>query len=110
GVDPERAAPRRSPAAAAGGQLGGGGGGGGWTTYAQLYWWEGPHGSRVLHWRSDQYAGGSRFGFDVDAAEMGRRLSDWLLTHPVFLSPGYPYDIALLSGATGDNALLDERV
>src|SRR5213076_2486214 len=70
----------------------------------------GPDGSRVLHWRSDQYADGSRFGFDVDAAEMGRRLSDWLLTHPVFLSPGYPYDIALLSGATGDNGLLDERV
>src|SRR3989442_5190586 len=41
---------------------------------------------------------------------MGRRLSDWLLTHPVFLSPAYPYDVALLCGATGDNALLDERV
>src|SRR6185312_4004661 len=44
------------------------------------------------------------------AAQLGRRLSDWLLTHPVFLSPGYPYDVALLSGATGDNGLLDERV
>src|SRR5256714_14491897 len=41
---------------------------------------------------------------------MGRRLSDWLLTHPVFLSPAYPYDVALLCGATGDNALLDECV
>src|SRR5437879_3035293 len=41
---------------------------------------------------------------------MGRRLSDWLLTYPVFLSPAYPYDVALLCGATGDNALLDERV
>src|SRR5438034_5846350 len=105
GVNPERAAPLLSPAAATRAQLSGA-----WTTYPQLYWWEGPDGSRVLHWRSDQYADGSRFGFDVDAAEMGRRLSDWLLTRPVFLSPGYPYDIALLSGATGDNGLLDERV
>jgi len=106
GVNPERAAPLLSPADAARAQLGGSE----WTTYPQLYWWEGPDGSRVLHWRADQYADGPRFGFDVGPAEMGRRLSDWLLTHPVFLSPGYPYDVALLSGATGDNALLDERV
>jgi len=105
-VNPERAAPLLSPADAARAQLGGGD----WTTYPQLYWWEGPDGSRVLHWRADQYADGLGFGFDVGAAEMGRRLSDWLLTHPVFLSPGYPYDVALLSGATGDNGLLDERV
>src|SRR2546429_9429516 len=84
--------------------------GGDWTTYPQLYWWEGPDGSRVLHWRADRYADGPRFGFDVGPAEMGRRLSDWLLTHPVFLSPGYPYDVALLCGATGDNGLLDEQV
>jgi len=105
-VNPERAAPLLSPAEAARAQLGGGD----WMTYPQLYWWEGPDGSRVLHWRADQYADGLRFGFDVGAAEMGRRLSDWLLTHPVFLSSGYPYDVALLSGATGDNGLLDERV
>jgi alpha-mannosidase len=105
-VNPERAAPLLSPADAVRAQLGGGE----WTTYPQLYWWEGPDGSRVLHWRADQYADGLRFGFDVGPAEMGRRLSDWLLTHPVFLSPGYPYDVALLSGATGDNGLLDERV
>src|SRR5439155_1136741 len=106
GVNPERAAPLLSPADAARAQLAGGD----WTTYPQLYWWEGPDGSRVLHWRAAQYADGPRFGFDVDPAEMGRRLSDWLLTHPVFLSPAYPYDVALLCGATGDNALLDERV
>src|SRR5437773_1040475 len=106
GVNPERAAPLLSPADAARAQLAGGD----WTTYPQLYWWEGPDGSRVLHWRAGQYADGPRFGFDVDPAEMGRRLSDWLLTHPVFLSPAYPYDVALLCGATGDNALLDERV
>src|SRR5256886_17608325 len=42
---------------------------------------------------------------------MGRRLSDWLLTNPVFLSPGYAFDIALLYGASaGDNALMDERL
>ncbi len=106
GVNPERAAPLLSPVDAARAQLGGTE----WTTYPQLYWWEGPDGSRVLHWRADQYADGPRFGFDVGAAEMGRRLSDWLLTHPVFLSPGYPYDVALLCGATGDNGLLDEQV
>src|SRR2546425_732837 len=105
-VNPERAAPLLSPADAVRAQLGGGE----WTTYPQLYWWEGPDGSRVLHWRADQYADGLRFGFDLGPAEMGRRLSDWLLTHPVFLSPGYPYDVVLLSGATGDNGLLDERV
>src|SRR6266403_1377106 len=105
-VNPERAAPLLSPADAVRAQLGGGE----WTTYPQLYWWEGPDGSRVLHWRADQYADGLRFGFDVGPAEMGRRLSDWLLTHPVFLSPGYPYDVVLLAGATGDNGLLDERV
>src|SRR5256885_4350029 len=78
GVNPERAAPLLSPADAARAQLAGSD----WTTYPQLYWWEGPDGSRVLHWRAGQYADGPRFGFDVDPAEMGRRLSDWLLTHP----------------------------
>ena len=104
GVNPERAAPLLSPAAAARAQLVGQ-----WTTYPQLYWWEGPDGSRVLHWRSDQYADGPRFGFDVGPVEMARRLSDWLLTDPVLLSAGYPYDIALLCGAAGDDGLLDER-
>lgn len=103
GVNPERALPLLSPGDAARAQLAGE-----WTTYPQLYWWEGPDGSRVLHWRADQYADGMRFGFDVGPAEMARRLSDWLLTHPVLRSPGYPYDVALLVGATGDNALVDE--
>src|SRR3989441_9371473 len=105
-VNPERAAPLLSPADAVRAQLGGGE----WTTYPQLYWWEGPDGSRVLHWRGHPDAHGPRVGFGVGPAEMGRRLSDWLLTHPVFLSPGYPYDVAPLCGATGGNRLLGEQV
>ncbi len=105
GVDPERAAPLLSPADAARAQLTGE-----WTVYPQLYWWEGPDGSRVLHWRSDQYADGPRFGFDVGPAEMARRLSDWLLGHPVLVSPGYPYDVALVWGAAGDNGPVDEAM
>jgi alpha-mannosidase len=105
GVDPERAAPLLSPADAARAQLVGE-----WTAYPQLYWWEGPDGSRVLHWRSDQYADALRFGFDVGPAEMAGRLSEWLLAHPVLLSPGYPYDVALLWGAAGDNGAVDEAM
>src|SRR5438093_888300 len=41
---------------------------------------------------------------------MARRLSDWLLTNPVLVSPGYPYDVALLYGAQWDNAVMDERL
>src|SRR5438034_171646 len=51
-----------------------------WTTYPQLYWWEGPDGSRVLHWRAYHYGDALRFGFDVGPDAMARRLSDWLLT------------------------------
>src|SRR3989475_9316716 len=105
GVNPERAVPLLSPADGASAQLAGA-----WTSYPQLYWWAGPDGSRVLHWRSYGYGDALRFGFDVDAGEMGRRLSDWLLTHPVLLSPDYPYDVALLHGAVGDNGLMDERL
>ncbi len=105
GVNPERAVPLLSSTAAARAQLGGE-----WMTYPQLYWWQGPDGSRVLHWRSDGYADAPRFGFDVGPEEMGRRLSDWLLTHPVFASPAYPYDLALLVGAAGDNGPADEGV
>ncbi len=81
-----------------------------WTAYPQLYWWESPDGSRVLHWRNYHYGDGLRFGFDVGPAEMGRRLSDWLLTNPVFLSPAWPYDVGLLYGAQWDNALTDEQM
>ena len=94
GVNPERALPLLSPAAAAAAQLTGE-----WTAYPQLYWWEGPDGSRVLHWRSDRYADGPRFGFDVGAAEMAHHLTDWLLSDPVLAAPAYPYDVALLWGA-----------
>ena len=81
-----------------------------WTPYPQLYWWEGPDGSRVLHWRNHHYGDGLRFGFDVGADEMGRRLSNWLLDNPVFQSPDWPYDVALLYGAQWDNAPADERL
>src|SRR5438034_554689 len=81
-----------------------------WTTYPQLYWWEGPDGSRVLHWRAYHYGDALPFRFDVGPDAMARRLSDWLLTNPVLVSPGYPYDVALLYGAQWDNALMDERL
>jgi len=81
-----------------------------WTSYPQLYWWEAPDGSRVLHWRNHHYGDGLRYGFNISPLEMGRRLSDWLLTNPVFLSPDWPYDVALLYGVQWDNAPVDERM
>src|SRR2546427_1256206 len=91
-VNPERAAPLLSPADAARAQLGGGE----WTTYPQLYWWEGPDGSRVLHWRAHQYRDGPRFGLDVGPADEGRRPSGCLPARPVLPSPRDPYAPALL--------------
>ena len=81
-----------------------------WTPYPQLYWWEAPDGSRVLHWRAHHYGDGLRFGFQIGPAEMAKRLSDWLLTDPVFLAPDWPYDVALLYGCQWDNAPVDERM
>src|SRR5207253_2912193 len=81
------------------------------TAYPQLYYWEGPDGSRVLHWRAHHYGDGTRFGFDVGPDEMGHRLSDWLLTQPAFLAQNWPYDTALLYGADWqDNALMKETI
>ena len=105
GVTAERALPLLSRTDAARAQLTGA-----WTVYPELYWWQGPDGSRVLHWRTDQYVDAARFGFDVGPTEMARRLSDWLLADPVLLAPGYPYDVALLWGATGPNSQVDEAV
>jgi len=105
GPNPERAVPLLPEAEATRYKLLGE-----WTPYPQLYWWEGPDGSRVLHWRAYHYGDALRFGFDVSAETMARRLSDWLLTNPVLVSPGYPYDVALLYGAQWDNALMDERL
>src|SRR5213594_2150075 len=105
GPNPERAVPLLSAADGAAAGLAGD-----WPVYPQLYWWEGPDGSRVLHWRAYYYGDALRFGFDVGVDEMARRLSDWLLTNPVFASPGYPYDVALLYGAQWDNAGVDERL
>ena len=101
GPNPERAVPLL-PASAGGGEG---------MAYPQLYYWEGPDGSRVLHWRAHHYGDGTRFGFDAGPDEMGRRLSDWLLNQPAFLAQNWPYDIALLYGADWqDNALLKESL
>jgi alpha-mannosidase len=101
GPNPERAVPLL-PASAGGGEG---------MAYPQLYYWEGPDGSRVLHWRAHHYGDGTRFGFDAGPDEMGRRLSDWLLNQPAFLAQNWPYDIALLYGADWqDNALLRESL
>src|SRR5439155_365886 len=71
----------------------------------------GPDGSRVLHWRGHHYGDEVRYGFGAGPEEMGRRLSDWLLGHPAFLSPDWPYDMALLYGADWqDNALMQEQL
>jgi len=100
GPNPERAVPLLPPS---GGSEG--------TAYPQLYYWEGPDGSRVLHWRAHHYGDGTRFGFDVGADEMGHRLSSWLLDQPAFLAQNWPYDTALLYGADWqDNALMKEAI
>ena len=99
GPNPERAVPLL-PAS-----------GGEGTAYPQLYYWEGPDGSRVLHWRAHHYGDGTRFGFDVGPDEMGRSLSDWLLNQPALLAQNWPYDMALLYGADWqDNALMKEAL
>src|SRR5256885_2321249 len=100
GPNPERAVPLLPPSGGAEG-----------TAYPQLYYWEGPDGSRVVHWRPHHYGDGARFGFDVGPDEMGHRLSDWLLNQPAFLAQDWPYDTALLYGADWqDNALMKEAM
>jgi hypothetical protein len=106
GANPERALPLLPQT-----QAGPLGLAGEWTSYPQVYYWEGPDGSRVLHWRAHHYGDATRFGFAVGAEEMGRRLSDWLLGHPVFLARDWPYDMALLYGADWqDNAPMKEQL
>src|SRR3989441_7206003 len=62
GANPERAAPLLpATARGEGGRTGGTGGTGG-TVYPQLYYWEGPDGSRGLPWRAPHYGDGARFG------------------------------------------------
>jgi len=104
GPNPERAVPLLPP-------TGGAGAGGGGPAYPELYYWEGPDGSRVLHWRAHHYGDGTRFGFDAGPEEMGRRLSDWLQNQPAFLAQNWPYDSALLYGADWqDNAPMKEAL
>ena len=105
GVDPERAVPLLDPDDAVRYHLAGQ-----WTNYPQLYWWEGPDGSRVLHWRGNRPGAALRLGFGQGPDVMAQRLSSWLQSDPVLISPGYPYDVALLHGAQGTNALVDERL
>ena len=100
GPDPERAVPLLSPSGALEG-----------TAFPQLYYWEGPDGSRVLHYRACPYGDGSRFGFDVGPDEMGHRLSSWLMTQPALLARDWPYDVALLYGADSQaNAAMKEEM
>ncbi len=100
GPNPDRAAPLLPAGTATEG-----------IAYPQLYYWEGPDGSHILHWRAHHYGDGTRFGFDVGPDEMGHRLSDWLLNQPAFLAQNWPYDTALLYGADWhDNALMKEAM
>src|SRR6266576_2398498 len=102
GPNPERAVPLLPSSGGVGAEG---------TIYPQLYYWEGPDGSRVLHWRAHHYGDGTRFGFDVGPDEMGHRLSDWLLNQPTFLAQNWPYDTALLYGADWqDNAPMKEAM
>jgi alpha-mannosidase len=102
GPNPERAVPLLPPNE--GGVVEG-------IAYPQLYYWEGPDGSRVLHWRAHHYGDGTRFGFDIGPDEMGHRLSSWLLEQPALQAQTWPYDIALLYGADWqDNALMKEAI
>src|SRR5713101_4762041 len=81
------------------------------TAYPQLYYWEGPDGSRVLHWRAHHYGDGARFGFEAGPDEMAHRLSEWLLNQPALLAQDWPYDTALLYGADWqDNAPMKEAM
>lgn len=105
GVDAERAVPLLDPADAAHYRLAGP-----WTNYPQMYWWEGPDGSRVLHWRGYGSGAAVRYGFDQGPDVMAGRLSSWLQSDPVLVSPTYPYDVALLYGAQETNAAMDERL
>jgi len=100
GANPDRAAPLL-PATARGEG----------TVYPQLYYWEGPDGSRVLHWRAHHYGDGARFGFEAGPDEMAHRLSEWLLNQPALLAQDWPYDTALLYGADWqDNAPMKEAM
>src|SRR6266511_1333992 len=65
GPNPERAVPLLPEAEAARYKLPGE-----WTSYPQLYWWEGPDGSRVLHWRAYHYGDALRFGFEIGRAHV----------------------------------------
>ena len=100
GANPERAVPLLPSTS-----------GGEGTLYPQLYYWEGPDGSRVLHWRAHHYGDGARFGFDAGPDVMAARLSEWLLNQPALLAANWPYDIALLYGADWqDNAPMKEAM
>ena len=106
GLGTERAAPLVSPAEARAAGLPGTG-----TPFPQLFYWEGPDGGRVLHWRGTGWRDAERLGFDDGPDEMARRVSEWLLDHPVLAASDYPYDAALLLGTSATpNAPWDESI
>ena len=107
GVSAERAAPLLPPGEARAAGLPAGSGGS--VLLPQFYYWAGPDGARVLHWRGAGWGDAERLGFTAGPDEMARRISDWLLDHPVFASGDYPYDTILLLG-TGTNTPWDEGV
>lgn len=106
GVGTERAVPLVTPGEVRAAGLPGTG-----TLLPQLYYWEGPDGGRVLHWRGPGWGDAERLGFSAGADEMAQRVSAWLLDHPVLASSDYPYDVALLLGTSATpNAPWDEAV
>src|SRR5258706_11374488 len=57
------------------------------TPYPQLYYWEGPDGSRVLHWRAPHHRRRTPIGLRSRPAAVGHRPSATLPDSPAGLAP-----------------------